>query len=76
MTKSVLPDGWLLDTAAWTWRVRLLLKFELELMMRLRESAEEEAINVFANNLKHLLMAAPAGSRVTIRFRSRFAYWC
>lgn len=59
-------DAWLMESVTWTWRIRLMLKFELELMMRLRESAEEEAINVFANNLKHLLMAAPAGSRVTL----------
>lgn len=59
-------DAWLQDCVGFTWRIRLLLKFELELMTRLREGAEEEAINVFANNLKHLLMAAPAGSRVTL----------
>ncbi len=59
-------DGWLIESAAWAWRIRLFLKFETELMMRLREAAEEEAIQVFANNLRHLLMAAPAGSRVTL----------
>lgn len=59
-------DAWLLETVAMTWRIRLLLKFELDLMMRLRDTAEEDAITVFANNLKHLLMAAPAGSRVTM----------
>ncbi len=57
---------WLMETVSWTWRVKLFLKLELELMMRLRENADEEAIKVFANNLKHLLMAAPAGSRVTL----------
>lgn len=59
-------DNWLQETVAWTWRVKLFLKLEVELMVRLREQAEEEAIKVFANNLKHLLMAAPAGSRVTL----------
>ncbi len=59
-------DTWLMETVTWTWRIKLFLKLELELMMRVRESAEEEAIKVFANNLKHLLMAAPAGSRVTL----------
>lgn len=59
-------DAWLVESAEWAWRIRLLLKFEIDLTMRLRESAEEEAIKVFANNLKHLLMAAPAGSRVTL----------
>lgn len=59
-------DAWLLESVAWTWRIRLLLKFDLDLMMRLRENAEEEAINVFANNLKHLLMAAPAGAKIML----------
>jgi len=59
-------DKWLNDAASFTWKVKLALKLEVELMMRLRESAEIEAIKVFANNLKHLLMAAPAGSRATL----------
>ncbi|CAN5285829.1 Tex family protein [soil metagenome] len=59
-------DPWLAETVVSTWRIKLYLKLEIELMMRLREQAEEEAIKVFANNLKHLLMAAPAGSRVTL----------
>lgn len=59
-------DAWLIECATWTWKIKLFMKFELELIMKLRENAEEEAINVFANNLKHLLMAAPAGSRVTL----------
>lgn len=59
-------DAWLLETVSWTWKIKLSMKLEIELMMRLRESAEEEAIKVFANNLKHLLMAAPAGSRATL----------
>jgi uncharacterized protein len=59
-------DGWLRDVVASTWRIKLFLKLEVELMVQVRESAEEEAIKVFANNLKHLLMAAPAGSRGTL----------
>lgn len=59
-------DAWLMQIVSWTWRVKLFLKLEVELMLRLREIAEEEAIKVFANNLKHLLMAAPAGSFVTL----------
>ena len=59
-------SGWLNETVDWTWRIKLMTKFELESLMRLREIAEEEAINVFASNLKHLLMAAPAGSRSTL----------
>ncbi|MDF2867929.1 MAG: rpsA 2 [Gammaproteobacteria bacterium] len=59
-------DKWLLETVDWAWRIKFFTKLELESMMRLRELAEEEAIKVFANNLKHLLLAAPAGSRVTL----------
>lgn len=59
-------DAWLLETVNWTWRIKLASKLELELLTQLREQAEEEAINVFANNLKHLLLAAPAGSHVTL----------
>lgn len=59
-------DTWLIETVSWTWRIKIFMKLELELMMRLRETAELEAINVFSNNLKHLLMASPAGSRVTL----------
>lgn len=59
-------DAWLLETAAQAWRNKLFLKLEVEHLVGLRERAETEAIKVFANNLKHLLMAAPAGSRVTL----------
>ena len=59
-------DKWLLETARWAWVVKLSLHLELELMNQLRERAEEEAIRVFARNLHDLLLAAPAGPRVTI----------
>lgn len=59
-------DAWLLETARWTWRVKLALTLELELMGELRERAEAEAIRVFARNLKDLLLAAPAGPRATL----------
>ena len=59
-------DPWLLDTVRWAWRVRIAMHLETELMGALRERAEHEAINVFARNLKDLLLAAPAGQRVTI----------
>lgn len=59
-------DAWLSETVDWAFKIKLFLKMELELIMKLREQAEEEGINVFANNLKHLLMASPAGSRVTL----------
>lgn len=59
-------DAWLIETVLWTWKIKLFLKLELELLTRLREIADEEAIKVFANNLRHLLMTSPAGSRVTL----------
>src|SRR5689334_5087471 len=59
-------DRWLMDAASWTWRVKLSMSLSLDLMRELRERAEEEAIHVFARNLKDLLLAAPAGSRATM----------
>jgi uncharacterized protein len=59
-------DRWLLDTVRWTWRVKMFMHLETELMGALRSKAETEAINVFARNLKDLLLAAPAGPRVTM----------
>ncbi len=59
-------DTWLKEVVRWTWRVKLLTHIETELMTRLREDAEAEAIKVFAGNLKDLLLAAPAGPRATL----------
>ncbi len=59
-------DRWLMDVAGWTWRVKLSMSLSLDLMRELRERSEEEAIRVFARNLKDLLLAAPAGSRATM----------
>lgn len=59
-------DKWLAEVVKWTWRVKLLTSLENELVSRIRESAEDEAIKVFAMNLKDLLMAAPAGHKATI----------
>lgn len=59
-------DTWLKEVVRWTWRVKLLTHIETELMTRLREAAEAEAIKVFAGNLKDLLLAAPAGPRATL----------
>ncbi|HAN54703.1 MAG TPA: RNA-binding transcriptional accessory protein [Betaproteobacteria bacterium] len=59
-------DKWLTDTVRWSWRIKLALHLELELLGALRERAEEEAIRVFARNLHDLLLAAPAGARTTI----------
>jgi uncharacterized protein len=57
---------WLAEVCRWTWRVKLLSAFESELVARLRESAEAEAIRVFSANLKDLLLAAPAGPRAVL----------
>jgi len=59
-------DPWLLQTARWTWQVKLAWQLEGELFAALRERAEEEAIRVFAQNLHDLLLAAPAGPRATM----------
>jgi protein Tex len=59
-------DLWLMGVVGWTWRVKLSLHLSLDLMRDLRERAEVEAIEVFARNLKDLLLAAPAGSRATL----------
>ncbi|GEK48876.1 Tex family protein [Bisbaumannia pacifica] len=59
-------DKWLAEVVRWTWRVKLYTHLETELMGRLRESAELAAIEVFAANLKDLLLAAPAGPKSTL----------
>ncbi len=59
-------DNWRKAVISWTWRIKVLLHMETELMGTLRERAEDEAINVFARNMHDLLMAAPAGMRATM----------
>jgi uncharacterized protein len=59
-------DKWLADVCRWTWRVKLSLSISSELLLRLRESAEQEAIRIFARNLRELLLAAPAGPRTVL----------
>lgn len=59
-------DAWLGEVVRWTWRVKLLTHLETDLFNRVRESAEQTAIDVFAKNLKDLLLAAPAGPKATI----------
>jgi len=59
-------DKWLSEVVKWTWKVKLAIQIEIELVGNLREHAEADAINVFANNLKDLLLAAPAGPKTTI----------
>jgi uncharacterized protein len=63
---TTAADRWLMEVVGWTWRVKLSLSLSLDLMRELREKSEEEAIKVFARNLKDLLLAAPAGSRATM----------
>ena len=54
-------DDWLAEVVRWTWKIKIFTRLDLDLKMRLREAAEEAAIEVFAANLKDLLLAAPAG---------------
>ncbi|SDS14884.1 uncharacterized protein SAMN04489716_0121 [Actinoplanes derwentensis] len=59
-------DKWLVDTVRWAWRTRILIHLGADLRVRLREAAEDEAVRVFAANLRDLLLAAPAGTRATM----------
>ncbi|MEU0207588.1 Tex family protein [Streptomyces canus] len=59
-------DKWLADTVRWAWRTRILVHLGIDLRLRLRTAAEDEAVNVFAANLRDLLLAAPAGTRATL----------
>jgi protein Tex len=59
-------DGWLAETVREAWRTKLSPHLEADLLKRLGERAEEEAIRVFASNLRDLLLAAPAGPRATM----------
>lgn len=59
-------DRWLLDTVRWAWRTKLLVSLGIDTRMRLRQAAERDAVDVFAANLRDLLLAAPAGTRATM----------
>jgi len=59
-------DRWLVETVRWAWRTKIQLHLNLDLRMRLWTQAETEAVRVFASNLRDLLLAAPAGARVTM----------
>jgi uncharacterized protein len=59
-------DKWLADTVRWAWRTRILVHLGIDLRTRLWQAAEEEAVRVFAANLRDLLLAAPAGTRATM----------
>ncbi len=59
-------DKWLKDTVRWAWKIKIFSHLDVELKMKLKEAAEEEAIKVFASNLNDLLLAAPAGPKATL----------
>lgn len=63
---SAPADAWLAETARLAWKIKLFTRIDLDLKLRLREAAELEAINVFACNLRDLLLAAPAGPKATM----------
>ncbi|MBH9739779.1 Tex family protein [Vibrio navarrensis] len=67
VTLSSAPaDSWRKQVISWAWRIKVSMHMETELMGAMKERAEIEAIEVFATNLKDLLMAAPAGPRATL----------
>jgi uncharacterized protein len=59
-------DRWLIDTVRWAWRTKIQVHLNIDLRMRLWAAAEQEAVQVFAANLRDLLLAAPAGTRATM----------
>ncbi|MGF1612631.1 MAG: Tex family protein [Gammaproteobacteria bacterium] len=59
-------DGWLQDTVRAAWRTKFFPRIDVDLKLRLREAAEQQAVGIFAGNLKDLLLAAPAGARATM----------
>ena len=61
-----LADRWLAETVRWAWRTRIAVHLSVDLRMRLWQRAEDEAVAVFAANLRDLLLAAPAGTRPTM----------
>ena len=59
-------DKWLAETARWAWRTKIQMHLNIDMRTRLWTAAEEEGVRVFASNLRDLLLAAPAGERVTM----------
>jgi uncharacterized protein len=59
-------DKWLLEVVNWTWRVKLVYRLETDLLGQLREQSDDEAIRVFTENMKAILLAPPAGNKVTL----------
>ncbi|GAB2197290.1 Tex family protein [Sessilibacter sp. MAH4] len=64
--ESRAADAWLREVVRWTWKIKLLTHIETDLIGQMRERSEQQAIEVFAHNLKDLLLAAPAGAKPTI----------
>ena len=64
--KGRSADRWLLEVCRWTWQVKASLTLSMELLLKLRETAEAEAIRIFARNLRDLLLAAPAGPKTVL----------
>ena len=59
-------DGWLMDTVRESWRTRILPRLAVDVRARLKQAADDEAVRVFASNLRDLLLAPPAGARPTM----------
>lgn len=59
-------DSWLAEVVTWTWRIKLLHRLETDLLGQLKEQADDEAIRVFTENMKAILLASPAGNKVTL----------
>ncbi|MFG1933398.1 Tex family protein [Mycobacterium sp. NPDC048908] len=66
MTTEAAATPWLAATVQWAWRTKLMISARVDARIRLRQRAEEDAVAVFAKNLKDLLLAAPAGNRTTL----------
>ncbi len=66
LAKKPASDSWLWRTIVWSWKVKVKVKLEIEGMQELKTRADEGAIKVFHDNLKNLLMAAPAGNFVVL----------
>ena len=64
--RSRAGDKWLVETARWAWRTKIQVHLGIDLRLRLWNAAEQEAVRVFAANLRDLLLAAPAGARPTM----------
>ena len=64
--KGRLADKWLNEVITWTWRIKLIHRLETDLLGQLREQSDDEAIRVFTENMKAILLAPPAGNKVTL----------